>query len=254
MPRELSIRVLLQIFQDMNGRTRWPTSSAQLPRVRFLGIFGTASPDPAVAQGEPGPAQNQPAAAQNQPSGEVLPDGAAVVTGFSGAELPTMIAPGVNRPTRPRSISTAPRSGSSTSDRRRAAAGTADRRREAVHRDREPNRSGVCGRARQRDAAEHLRGRDVGVRPADRRAAGGRRRCQSRPARCAERAVHGGSVRTQAQQGGPGSIWRIDGASGAVSLSPMWRSTACRTPARRSVGLRSIRPARACSSLIARPA
>jgi hypothetical protein len=52
-------------------------------------LLGTVAPDPAVAQ-------NQPPPAQSQASGGVVSDGAAVATGFSGAQLPTIIAPGVN--------------------------------------------------------------------------------------------------------------------------------------------------------------
>jgi len=53
-----------------------------LSAVAAILFFGIAGPDRAVAQ--------------NLPTGGVLRDGAAVVTGFSGAQLPTVVAPGVD--------------------------------------------------------------------------------------------------------------------------------------------------------------
>ena len=81
-----------------------------------------------------------------------------------------------------------------SADDGRAAAGAARAGAEAVHGDGRPGRPGVCGGARRRRGAQHLRGGDVRLRPADRRPRTGRRP-RPRQAGCAQCELHARPVR-----------------------------------------------------------
>jgi hypothetical protein len=189
---------------------------AHLPRtvaaILFLGILGTAGPDPAVAQDQPRPAQSQP-------SGAVLSDGAAVATGFSGAQLPAIIAPGVN-----------------PADKTSIDLNGASVRVIAIQSPGGPSQGQLIEAAKPFTATASQVGQVFAVAldnatppniyvaatsvyglPIVAPPAGGgdvNRVQQGAP----NAQFMAGLFGPQAQQGGPGSIWRIDGASGAVSL------------------------------------
>ncbi len=157
--------------------------------------------------------------AQNPAAGGLLADGNAVVSGFSGAQLPTLIAPGVD-PAEKTFIdlngasvrvidiqsSGAPPQGQliATTKPFTATAGQVGQVFAVALDDATPPNVYA--------AATSVYGLPIVVPPA-----GG-----GEPARAQQggpnAAFMPGLFGPQAQQGGPGSIWRIDGASGAVSL------------------------------------
>jgi hypothetical protein len=202
---------LLEFFFNSDRET----AMAHLPRavaaILVLGIFGTAGPDPAVAQDQP------PPPAQSQPSGGVLSDGAAVATGFSGAQLPTIIAPGVN-----------------PADRTSIDLNGASVRVINIQSPGGPPQGQLIEAAKPFTATAGQVGQVFAIALDDATppniyvaatsvyglpivAPGGgetNRLQQGAP----DARFMAGLFGPQAQQGGPGSIWRIDGASGAVSL------------------------------------
>ena len=173
--------------------------------------------------------------AHAQDPSPILQPGNAAVAGFSGAKPLDGPQPAATRPsTRHSSIST----GLVAGDRsRRMGAPPRPRSssRRSRSRDRGPDRTSVLGDARRRDAAEHLCRRDVGLRIADRRS---RHDGDGRPDRARRGAPNAafmpGLFGPAMADGGPGSIWRIDGAPAQSACSPTSCLRACRIPDRRS--------------------
>ncbi len=174
----------------------------------LLGILGTGAPGSAFAQEQPG------GLAPNAASRSILSDGAAAVTGFSGAQLPTIIAPGVNPSDRMsldlngpsvrvidlRSVGGPPQGQLIEAAKPFTATASQVGQVFAVALDN-------AMPANIYVAATSVYGLPIV-------GAGANRLQQGAP----NAQFMAGLFGPQAQQGGPGSIWRIDGASGAISL------------------------------------